>query len=150
MTASFVLTKTVGTMIEESLRDARIIPSEQTVQAIDYTKGLSALNNVIKYWQTEGVHLWQIKRGVLPLITSQQVYSLGPSGAIGPVAAGLYALGNGAVRRHGRGAGPVGLRGARRERGFMLCFAQVRAGGQRARGGAMGRPAAALAPGSQG
>lgn len=80
MTTSYTLSKTAGNIIEEALRDARIIPSEQTVQAIDYTKGRTSLNNVVKYWQTKGIHLWRIERALLPLIASQKSYDIGPSG----------------------------------------------------------------------
>ena len=80
MTASFVLEKSVGKLIEEALRDSRIIPSEQPVQVVDFRKGLDALNNIIKSWQTQGVHLWRLKRAILPLIPERQSYRLGPSG----------------------------------------------------------------------
>lgn len=81
MATSFVLTKTANDLVEEALRDARIIPSEQPIQSIDYEKGETALNNVVKYWQTQGIHLWRLKRAVLPLIKDQKTYSLGPSAA---------------------------------------------------------------------
>lgn len=80
MTTSYVLTKTVGEIIEEGLRAARLIAVEQPVQPIDIDRGLNALNNVIKLWQTTGVHLWAIDRAVLPLVKDQKKYTLGPSG----------------------------------------------------------------------
>jgi hypothetical protein len=80
MTASFTLSKTAGTIVEEALRDARIIPNEQPVQNVDYQNGLTAMNNVLKWWQTQGIHLWRIKRAVLPLTTGTKYYSLGPTG----------------------------------------------------------------------
>jgi len=80
MTTSQVLSKTAGNIIEEALRDARIIPSEQTVQAIDNAKGRTSLNNVVKYWQTQGIHLWRINRAVLPLDVGTRLYAVGPNG----------------------------------------------------------------------
>jgi len=80
MTASKIYTRNAGQIIEEALRDARIIPAEQPIQASDYSNGLDALNNVSKYWQTKGVHLWLEERAVLPFNVGQQVYLLGPDG----------------------------------------------------------------------
>jgi 3D (Asp-Asp-Asp) domain-containing protein len=80
MTASKIYTRTAGQIIEEALRDARIIPAEQPIQAVDYENGLDALNNVSKFWQTKGVHLWLEERAVLPLNPGQQVYLMGPDG----------------------------------------------------------------------
>jgi len=81
MTISRTYSRTAGDIIEEALRDAKIIPSEQPVSAVDYENGLDSLNNVSKYWQTKGIHLWLQDRCVLPLNVGQQIYSLGPNGA---------------------------------------------------------------------
>jgi hypothetical protein len=80
MTASKIYTRTAGQIIEEALRDARIIAAEQPIQAVDYENGLDALNNVSKFWDTKGIHLWLIERAVLPLNVGQEVYLLGPDG----------------------------------------------------------------------
>lgn len=80
MTTSKIYTRTAGQIIEEALRDARIIPAEQPISATDYENGLDALNNVSKYWQTKGIHLWLEERAVLPLNVGQKVYELGPDG----------------------------------------------------------------------
>ena len=80
MTTSKILLKTAGEIIAEALRDARIIPAEQPIQDVDYQNGLDSLNNVSKYWQTKGQHLWLIERAVLPLNVGQEVYELGPDG----------------------------------------------------------------------
>jgi len=80
VTTSKVYTRTAGEIIAEALRDARIIPSEQPIQAIDYENGLDALNNVSKFWQTKGIHLWLEERAVLPLNPGQQSYLMGPDG----------------------------------------------------------------------
>lgn len=80
MTTSKIYTRTAGQIIEEALRDSRIIAAEQPIQAIDYENGLDALNNVSKFWDTKGIHLWLIERAVLPLNVGQEVYLLGPDG----------------------------------------------------------------------
>lgn len=80
MASSAILTKTVGELIQESLRDARIIPSEQPIHAIDFEKGLTAANNVIKHLQAQGYHLWSETEAVLPLVAGKAKYLLGPGG----------------------------------------------------------------------
>ncbi len=71
---------TAGQIITQALRDAKIIPAEQPVSAVDYENGLDSLNNVSKFWQTKGIHLWLQERCVLPLNVGQRFYSLGPEG----------------------------------------------------------------------
>lgn len=80
MTISRTYAKTAGEIIAEALRDARIIPAEQPIQAPDYENGLTALNNVSAFWQTKGLHMWLMKRAILPLNVGQKSYSLGPDG----------------------------------------------------------------------
>ena len=81
MTTSRVFTKSVGEIIEEALRDARIIAAEQPVNGSDFERGLSSLNNVAKSWQSQDLNQWLQEEAVLPLITSQKKYLLGPGGA---------------------------------------------------------------------
>ena len=81
MTTSSILAKTAGKIIEQALRDARIVAVEQPIQDIDNQRGLDALNNVAKYWQTQDINLWLEDQGVLPLIVGQARYLLGPNGA---------------------------------------------------------------------
>jgi hypothetical protein len=80
MAISRIYTKTAGEIITEALRDSRIIPAEQPVSAVDYQNGLNSLNNVSKYWQTQGLFVWLMDRAVLPLNQGQKVYELGPDG----------------------------------------------------------------------
>lgn len=80
MTISREYVRTAGQLIEEALRDAKIIPAEQPVQAFDYENGLDSLNNISKNLQAEGIHLWLLERAVLPLNEGQKVYELGPDG----------------------------------------------------------------------
>lgn len=81
MTASATLSLTAGDIIRGAFKDARIIPSEQPVQAVDLQDGLTALNIVIKQWQAQGIHLWGETEGIIPLVTNQNKYLLGPTGA---------------------------------------------------------------------
>lgn len=75
-----VFTQTAGQLITNALRDARIIAAEQAVQAIDLANGLVAINMIIKHWQAQGLHLWSEMEAVLPLVTAQRKYLLGPGG----------------------------------------------------------------------
>ncbi len=80
MTTSETFSQTAGQIIINALRDARIIAAEQPVQDIDFSNGLTAIQNVIKHWQTQGIHLWSETEALLPLNTAQRKYLLGPSG----------------------------------------------------------------------
>lgn len=75
-----IFTQTAGQLITNALRDARIIAAEQAVQAIDLANGLIAINMIIKHWQAQGLHLWSETEAILPLVTAQRKYLLGPSG----------------------------------------------------------------------
>ena len=79
MTTSRVFTKNAGKIIEEALRDSRIIAVQQPVNGSDFERGLDALNNIAKHWQTQDINLWLKEEAILPLITSQAKYLLGPS-----------------------------------------------------------------------
>lgn len=74
-----VLERTVGEIIESALREATIIPAEQTVNAVDYSRGIIALNDLLKEWQSSR-RLWELKYAVLPLVPGQTTYDLGPTG----------------------------------------------------------------------
>ena len=80
MATSAILAKTVSEISEEALRDARIISAEQDVQAIDAARCFTALNNIVKFWQTQDINLWLTEEAVLPLVKDQQSYTLGPNG----------------------------------------------------------------------
>lgn len=70
----------MGDLIRDALKDARIIPAEQTIKAKDFNNGKIALQNVIKHMQAIGINLWREKDGIIPLVTSREKYTLGPNG----------------------------------------------------------------------
>lgn len=76
-----ILEKTTGELVEEALRDARAIKTGQPIRAKDFFNGLTSANNIIKHWQAQGYHLWGETEGIIPLITGQAKYLLGPNGA---------------------------------------------------------------------
>lgn len=71
---------TAGQIITNALRDGRIIAAELPVQSKDFANGLQAMNLVFKHWQAQGIHLWSETQALLPLVTGQRKYLLGPSG----------------------------------------------------------------------
>ncbi len=77
---STALTRTVGEIIQGALRNATIIPAEQPVNDIDFNRGITALNDLLKEWQSK-YRLWELKYGLLPINSGQTEYSLGPTGA---------------------------------------------------------------------
>lgn len=77
---SITFTQTAGELITNALRDARIIAAEQPIKAKDLKNGLQAINMVIKHWQAQGIHLWSETEAVLPLVTDQRKYLMGPDG----------------------------------------------------------------------
>lgn len=81
MTTSRIFTKTVGKIVEEALRDARLIAVEQPIQDIDNQRGIDSANNVSKAWQAQDINLWLEDLAVLPLNVGQAKYLLGPDGA---------------------------------------------------------------------
>ncbi len=78
--SSPIFVQTAGDIIRGALRDARILPVEQPVQPIDLQTGLTALNVVLKHLQAQGAHLWAETRGIVPLVTGQRKYDMGPDG----------------------------------------------------------------------
>lgn len=75
-----VFSFTANDAVTQALRKARIIPAEQPIQNVDLQTGLTALNVVIKHWQAQGIHLWTETEGIIPLVTGQRKYQLGPDG----------------------------------------------------------------------
>jgi len=57
-----------------------VIPVEQPINPIDYERGLDALNSVVEDWQNDDINLWLEETAVLPLVTGQAKYLLGPDG----------------------------------------------------------------------
>jgi hypothetical protein len=80
MALSYSFTKTAGKIIEEALRDARLVAVEQDIQDVDYRRGLEALNNVVTAWQSQDINLWTKEEAVLFMDLNKRKYSLGSGG----------------------------------------------------------------------
>lgn len=82
MATSGVTTFTVtrDDIINASLRVLGVIGVGETPSTEEVTNASQALNILIKAIQVEGVPLWTYKEIVLPLVASQSVYTIGPTG----------------------------------------------------------------------
>lgn len=67
-------------IIASALRKLRAIDPRIAVEGILITNAATALNLMLKAWQTDGVFLWLNEEIVLHLQYNQQFYSLGPTG----------------------------------------------------------------------
>lgn len=76
-----VLNFTALDLITDALENLRVIDSGLPLQAPERDIAFKKLNQLIKYLQAKGFHLWTETEAVLPLIPGQQKYLLGPNGA---------------------------------------------------------------------
>jgi len=75
-----IYNKAVGDLVREALRAATITGSSMPVEDSDFATGMTALNDVLAFLQTQGIHLWSETEALLPLNPNQQSYSLGVGG----------------------------------------------------------------------
>lgn len=75
------LSFTAGDIMRAALRNTRAINVDQPIQAKDTFNARFAMNAVLKHMQTQELHLWAKIQAVLPLVTDQKQYFLGPGGA---------------------------------------------------------------------
>ena len=70
-------------IILSALRKLGVVGPADTSSTIDsniVTNCAQALNLMIKQWMTEGIKLWTVTEYTLPLVASQTVYTIGPTG----------------------------------------------------------------------
>lgn len=75
-----VLTTTASKIVEGALRLIGEVDANQPVGATEMQDGLESLNQLIKGWQSQGLHLWTKTEGVLFLDVGRQSYKIGPGG----------------------------------------------------------------------
>jgi len=73
-------TLTAGTVVEKAFSKIGVKPAEQALQATELQDGLDALNLMLKFMETEGLHLWTREEGVLFLDAGKTDYLVGPTG----------------------------------------------------------------------
>ena len=70
-------------IILSALRKLGVVEPADTSATIDanvVTNCAQALNLMVKQWMTEGIKLWTVKEVTFPLVASQTIYTIGPSG----------------------------------------------------------------------
>lgn len=68
-------------LVLEARRKAGIQPSEEPMEAHELTEGFTALNMMLKAWQTDGVMYWSMTEGTLALVQGTASYIFGTAGA---------------------------------------------------------------------
>ena len=76
----YVLTTTALDIIKEALLICRAYDPNQTIAPEDRETGIRSLNYLIKHWQAQGHHLWNLEDAVIFMESGKQSYDLGPSG----------------------------------------------------------------------
>jgi hypothetical protein len=75
-----VLTETAQGIVNGALRLLGEQDANQPTDATAMQDGLEALNQLVKSWQAQGLHLWTKTEGVLFLDVGKTSYELGPTG----------------------------------------------------------------------
>lgn len=69
-------------IIELAMEDACLIGEGNLPESSDYARYMRRLNEIIKLWQTQGLKLWLQYNLPVPLVASQRVYTIGPTGNV--------------------------------------------------------------------
>ena len=80
MTAAATLTATAEDIVNGALRLIGEIDANQPTPAPQMQDGLQSLDYMVKHWQSQGLHLWTKKEGILFLDAGKTDYKLGPNG----------------------------------------------------------------------
>lgn len=80
MTNTAVLTRTHKEVIKGALRLIGAIDANQPLDGAKLSNGLSALSDMVKAFQNQGLHLWVNVEGILFTDVGKTSYNLGPSG----------------------------------------------------------------------
>jgi hypothetical protein len=74
---------TGATIVSKAFRHVRVSQKGQALQPDDAEFGLSALNDIVKSWQRDGLHLWKNKEAAVFLEPQRRTYTLGNQSTIG-------------------------------------------------------------------
>ena len=69
-----------NTIIKKALSKLQVVELGVTPDADTITSLAESLNLMIKAWQSNGIKLWTIDEYTVPLVASQKLYTIGPSG----------------------------------------------------------------------
>lgn len=78
-TATFTVLR--DELINASMRVAKALREGDVANATQINNGVSALNMLVKNWGTQGLWLWTYQQLQIPMSSSTQSYTIGPSGA---------------------------------------------------------------------
>lgn len=70
----------VSKLVEMSMKDAGIIGNGQTPSADDMETGVCTLNQMLALWRTSNLEVYALQKLVLPIVTNQVSYTIGPGG----------------------------------------------------------------------
>jgi hypothetical protein len=76
-TTTFTVTR--DQIIESALRSLAVLEEGAQPSATTLENSSFSLNLILKKWQSEGIKLWTVVEYVLPLVTNQTSYTIGPS-----------------------------------------------------------------------
>lgn len=80
--SSYDFTLTRDELILSSLRLLGVGHRGESVPADEINDASIALNIMLKAWQADGLQLWKREEQSIPLVASQRVYTLGPTGDV--------------------------------------------------------------------
>lgn len=72
--------QTAQEVIIDALAELGVAEDEEPLQPVDLNRGMRALNRMLKSWQAEGVMIWTLAEGSLPLVLGQGAYQFGDGG----------------------------------------------------------------------
>ena len=76
-TTTFTVTR--DQIIESALRSLAVLEEGAQPSATTIENSSFSLNLILKKWQSEGIKLWTVVEYVIPLVNSQNAYTIGPS-----------------------------------------------------------------------
>ncbi len=72
--------ETAQEIIQDALTELGVGADEEPLEAVDLTRGLRALNRMLKAWQADGVMIWTYAEGELTTVLDQASYEFGAGG----------------------------------------------------------------------
>lgn len=73
---------TVERAIRMAYWDAGLVQEGQLPSSDQYANGLLRLNDLLNFWQTQGLKLWTIQDTSITLVAGQAAYTMSPTGGV--------------------------------------------------------------------